>query len=127
MDKRFVQLTKDNVLKKIILCQCIHSPLCIIAFFISLGILNDSPNNEICRNIYEKGMLLYKAEWVIWPPALLFSFYFLPTQFRVLFDSLISLGFDIFNSYLIYNDTSEFKGKKVILVKNNRRFEHENK
>jgi len=61
-------------------------------------------------------MLLYQAEWLIWPPALLFSFYFLPTQSRVLFDSIISLGFDVFNSFLVYNETPQLKKKKKQLI-----------
>jgi hypothetical protein len=116
-----VELTWQNVVKKIVLCQFVHSPLCIAAFFISIGYLNSWSRDEIVKNIYEKGLLVYEAEWIIWPPALLFNFYFLPTRYRVLFDSLVSLGFDIFNSYLVYNDPemlSETKQKKkMILVK----------
>lgn len=119
LDNRFVALTKENLLKKILLCQFVHSPICIIAFFVSIGYLDNWNRSQLIKNIHEKGMLLYQAEWIVWPPALLFSFYFLPTQSRVLFDSLVSLGFDIFNSYLVYNDVSSGKKKKqLIFIKN---------
>ncbi len=116
LDKRFMALTTDNLVKKILLCQFVHSPICIIAFFLSIGYLNNWTRSETLKNIHDKGMLLYQAEWLIWPPALLFSFYFLPTQSRVLFDSIISLGFDVFNSFLVYNETPQLKKKKKQLI-----------
>ncbi len=120
LDKHFIELSKENLVKKIILCQFVHSPICIVAFFLSIGYLNNWTRSEMLKNIHEKGMLLYQAEWLIWPPALLFSFYFLPTHSRVLFDCVISLGFDVFNSYLVYNETPNLsKKKQLIFIKNN--------
>ena len=116
MDKRFIAKTKENLLKKIILCQCVHSPICIVVFFMSIGYLNSWTRSEMLKNIHEKGLLLYQAEFLIWPPALLFSFYFLPTQSRVLFDNLVSLGFDVFNSYLVYNETPQMLKRKTTLI-----------
>lgn len=95
--------------------------MCIATFFISIGYFNGWSRDEIVKSIYEKGLILYEAEWIVWPPALLFSFYFLQTRYRVLFDSLVSLGFDILNSYLVYNDpkaasTKISKKKKKTIV-----------
>lgn len=125
LDKRFSELNWKNVLKKIVLCQCVHSPLCIVAFFFSIGFINGWSRSEIMKNIYNKGMTLYQAEWLVWPPALLFSFYFLSTHSRVLFDCIVSLGFDIFNSYLLYNDDDDVPDteKKIKKAANNRKFE----
>lgn len=97
--------------------------MCIATFFISIGYFNGWSRDEIVKSIYEKGLILYEAEWIVWPPALLFSFYFLQTRYRVLFDSLVSLGFDILNSYLVYNDpktastNSKKKKKTIVLIK----------
>ena len=82
----------------------------------SIGYLNSWTRSEMLKNIHEKGLLLYQAEFLIWPPALLFSFYFLPTQSRVLFDNLVSLGFDVFNSYLVYNETPQMLKRKTTLI-----------
>lgn len=123
LDKRFIELTWKNVVKKIFLCQFVHSPLCIVTFFMSIGYFNQWSRDEILKSIHEKGLILYEAEWIVWPPALLFSFYFLPTCYRVLFDSLVSLGFDILNSYLVYNDPKEAlanskkKKKQIVFIK----------
>ena len=43
-------------------------------------------------------MQLYIAEWFIWPPAQFLNFYFLPTRYRVAFDNVVSLGYDVYTS-----------------------------
>ena len=43
------------------------------------------------------------------PPALIFSFTFLSTRYRVLYDNIISLGFDVYNSYLVHRELKEKK------------------
>ena len=106
-----------TMVKKILLCQFVHSPVCIIVFFATLGHLNNWSAAEIFKNTLEKGEKVYYAEWMIWPPALVFSFYFLPTRYRVLFDSLISLGFDIYNSYIVHNEPK--CKKNVVIFRNN--------
>ncbi len=104
LDKRFAESNKINMVKKIFLCQLVHSPICIFVFFMTLGFLNNWNRSEILKNTLEKGRKLYQAEWMIWPPALVFSFYFLSTRYRVLYDSLISLGFDVYNSFIVHNE-----------------------
>ena len=46
----------------------------------------------------QTGSRLYAAEWLVWPPAQLVNFRFLPTRFRVVFDNVVSLGFDVYTS-----------------------------
>ena len=51
------------------------------------------------------GLHLYMVEWVVWPPAQFFNFYILPTRFRVLYDNVISLGYDMYTSHVKYRDS----------------------
>ena len=48
---------------------------------------------------------MYMVEWVVWPPAQFFNFYILPTRFRVLYDNVISLGYDMYTSHVKYRDS----------------------
>lgn len=100
LDKKLPGRTLKVVLKKVLIDQLFFSPVYISVFFVTAGLLENSSFAEISKEIIQKGKLLYLAEWVVWPPAQLINFYFLPTKYRVLYDSTISLGYDIYTSYV---------------------------
>ena len=104
LDKRFIETTFKVICQKIILSQIICSPLCIISFYSTIGFLNKWSVKETIDNTISKGSKVYIAEWIVWPPAYVFSFYFLSTKHRVLYDNFISLGFNIFNSYIVHKE-----------------------
>ena len=99
---KILEAKKLSLLQKVFLSQLVYSPICLAAFFITLGILNRSSKREITDNFVEKGKRIYKAEWMIWPFALIINFRFVPLRYRILFDSSISLGFDVYSSYVVY-------------------------
>lgn len=81
--------------------QLIASPIVISLFFITLGIMRKESVNETLEEIRNKFLRLYKAEWVVWPTAQVINFWILPNRFRVLYDNTISLGYDVYTSYVI--------------------------
>ncbi|XP_054286120.1 mpv17-like protein 2 [Macrosteles quadrilineatus] len=107
LDKALPGRTLKIVLKKVVIDQIICSPICITAFFLTLGYLENSSWTEVKREIISKGHRLYVAEWIIWPPAQIINFYILPTRFRVLYDNTISLGYDVYTSYVKHDCESE--------------------
>ncbi|OAD62073.1 Mpv17-like protein 2 [Eufriesea mexicana] len=92
------------VLKKVIIDQLICSPLCITMFFVTLSILEKSNWAKLKDEIITKAHRLYIAEWIIWPPAQIFNFYFLPTKYRVVYDNIISLGYDVYTSHVKHDN-----------------------
>ncbi|WAR12881.1 M17L2-like protein [Mya arenaria] len=98
------------VTKKLIVDQVICSPVCISSFLVLTSFLEGKRRHEIKDELIEKGKTLYTAEWIVWPPAQVINFCFLPTKYRVLFDNSVSFGFDWYFSYVKYgkktNDTS---------------------
>lgn len=98
LDARLPGKTMKIVTKKVLLDQLICSPLYIGIFFITLGVLENKNWSEMKLEIKEKAHRLYIAEWIVWPPAQIINFYFLPTKYRVLYDNTISLGYDIYTS-----------------------------
>uniref|UniRef100_A0A8D8RI40 Mpv17-like protein 2 n=1 Tax=Cacopsylla melanoneura TaxID=428564 RepID=A0A8D8RI40_9HEMI len=89
-----------TVAKKVLFDQLCISPVIICAFFLTLGALEGSSRGHILAEITDKGKRLYMAEWVVWPPAQVINFYFLSTRYRVLYDNTISLGYDVYTSYV---------------------------
>lgn len=92
------------VCRKILYDQLLFSPICIIAC-LSVASLIDGHT----RGVWKKGGQLYLAEWLVWPPAQFVNFYFLPTRWRVIYDSLISLGYDIYTSYVQHNSLDDLE------------------
>ncbi len=86
--------------KKILLDQLLFSPVCIAACLGASCVLDGSSVRQMREEILQKGSRLYLAEWALWPPAQFVNFYFLPTRFRVLFDSLVSLVYDVYASHV---------------------------
>ncbi|XP_062539290.1 mpv17-like protein 2 [Armigeres subalbatus] len=109
MDRRFPGRTLGIVLKKVLIDQTVASPIVIFLFFITLGVLRKATVDETIVEIKDKFIRLYTAEWVVWPPAQLFNFYLLPNRYRVLYDNTISLGYDVYTSYVI-NDRVDRDG-----------------
>jgi len=87
-------------MKKLLVDQILFSPFLIVVFFGTVGLLENSSKEEVIEEIKSKAWRLYAAEWVIWPPAQIINFYMLPTRFRVLYDNTISLGYDVYTSYV---------------------------
>ncbi|XP_050675275.1 mpv17-like protein 2 isoform X1 [Leptidea sinapis] len=103
LDKFIVGKTTDMVIKKFALDQLIFSPIMIVTLFGSLALLEENPLQNFKEEVTHKFTTLYKAEWMVWPPAQIINFYFLPTRFRVLYDNTISLGYDVYTSQVKHN------------------------
>jgi protein Mpv17 len=70
-------------------------------FFATLGVMRSESLDETMEEIRHKFIRLYKAEWIVWPTAQVINFWILPSRFRVLYDNTISLGYDVYTSYVI--------------------------
>ena len=104
LDRFYAANDMKTAVKKMLLSQFICSPICIVLFFVTLGLLNKWTKEQYIRNTVEKGMVMYLAEWIVWPAALIVSFYWLPTRYRVLYDSCFSLGLNVYYSYLVHEE-----------------------
>lgn len=98
IDKRLPGRSIRLVLKKVFFDQIIGSPINISVLFITLGFLERKSISEIGKEMKDKFIRLYTAEWIVWPPAQIVNFLWLPSRYRVLYDNTISLGYDIYTS-----------------------------
>nr|BAN20755.1 pmp22 peroxisomal membrane protein, putative [Riptortus pedestris] len=112
LDKKLPGRTLKIVLKKCLIDQIFFSPFYISVFFVTIGLLENSSLSQTVKEIINKGKHLYVAEWIVWPPAQIINFYFLPTKYRVLYDNTISLGYDIYTSYVKHELEENADGKK---------------
>ncbi|XP_076029192.1 mpv17-like protein 2 [Oratosquilla oratoria] len=109
LDKKLPGRSGQIVFKKLLADQLFFSPICIWVFFLTLGIFRRKDLEEFIEEVKQKGWRLYAAEWVVWPPAQIINFYWLPTKYRVLYDNTISLLYDVYTSYICHEIPLEFK------------------
>lgn len=107
LEKKFPGKTPSNLIKKIIIDQTMCSPMCIAIFLMTVAYLEDLSMSEFVGELKSKYLRLYAAEWIVWPPAQFINFYLLPPRYRVLYDSIISLGYDIYTSYVNHDKSHE--------------------
>ncbi|XP_060606852.1 mpv17-like protein 2 [Ruditapes philippinarum] len=98
------------IMKKLLVDQFICSPVAITSFLSVTSYLEGKRGKELKNELIEKGKTLYAAEWIVWPPAQIVNFYFLPTKYRVLFDNSVSFGFDWYFSYVKYGKQHHMPG-----------------
>ncbi|KAJ0178186.1 hypothetical protein K1T71_006009 [Dendrolimus kikuchii] len=103
LDKFIIGKTLDMVAKKLFLDQMVFSPIMIVTFFGSVALFEENPYENFKEEVRDKFLTLYRAEWMVWPPAQVINFYFLPTRYRVLYDNTISLGYDVYTSQVKHN------------------------
>lgn len=106
LERRYPHNRRGQILKKIALNQIVLSPICILVFFITLAVMEASDKKKLVYDLKTKGKDIFIAELFIWPPSSLINFYFVPFRFRILYDSITSLGFDVYNSYVVHRKMS---------------------
>ncbi|KAF2905222.1 hypothetical protein ILUMI_00946 [Ignelater luminosus] len=107
LDKRLPGRSISVLVKKVFIDQVICSPLCISVFLVTVAYLEGSTMKQFIEDLKRKGWRLYCADWVVWPPAQFINFYFIAPKYRVLYDSTISLGYDIYTSYVNHDKDAE--------------------
>ncbi|XP_017002167.3 mpv17-like protein 2 [Drosophila takahashii] len=111
LDYLYPQRTYKMVVVKILLDQFICSPFYIAVFFLTMAVLEDNSWEELKQEIKDKALILYAAEWTVWPLAQFINFLLIKPQYRVFYDNTISLGYDIFTSQVKYRKKPESKNE----------------
>ncbi|KAJ8915827.1 hypothetical protein NQ315_004640 [Exocentrus adspersus] len=83
LDKFLPGCALNIIFKKILIDQLIGSPLCISTFFVTINILDKSTKEKFIEDVKTKAWKL------------------------VLFDNSVSLGYDVYTSYVQYNPGDE--------------------
>lgn len=98
------QRTFRMVVLKVFLDQIIMSPVNLVIYFGTVALLERSNMNKFKEEVLEKGMRnIFLVECVVWPPAQYFSFAVLQYKYRILWDNIVSFGFDIYYPHVKYD------------------------
>ncbi|XP_073492981.1 mpv17-like protein 2 [Phyllobates terribilis] len=100
LDRLLPRATVQVVVKKVLLEQILVSPILGVLFFVGVGSMEGQSIRNSWAEFQGKFWEMYKTEWCVWPPAQLINFYYLPTKYRVMYVNVLTLGWDVYLSYL---------------------------
>lgn len=89
---------------KIGLDQFLMSPICIAAFFYSMGALEMKPVAKMNNEIIDKFLDVYVMDWCVWAPTQFINFYFVPVKYQVLYINAVTMLYNVFLSYIKHRD-----------------------
>ncbi|XP_029003980.3 mpv17-like protein 2 [Betta splendens] len=106
LDRVCVGKTLSTVGKKIVADQLIGSPLIGVWYFLSMDLMEGQTFAEAWEDFKNKFWEIYRMNLYIWPPAQIINFCFITPKFRVLYIYSVSLGWDIYLSYIKHRPES---------------------
>ncbi|KAJ8731959.1 hypothetical protein PYW08_014689 [Mythimna loreyi] len=104
LDRILPKADLKTVAKKILCDQAFASPLTILCFFYAMGGLEQKSFIEITSEVQKKFLYAYTGDCMYWPPVQFVNFYFLPTQYRVVYINVATMIFNIFLSFVKHYD-----------------------
>lgn len=127
LDKMLPKVDIKTVVKKIVCDQMFASPATIVCFFYGMGIFEGKSISEstseltkkfkfvyMVSNLYGAFILLhnkfvlihflFQGDCLFWPPAQFVNFYYLPSEYRVVYINLATMVFNVFLSYMKHYD-----------------------
>ncbi|XP_004931938.1 mpv17-like protein 2 [Bombyx mori] len=104
LDKVLPKNDVKTIFKKILYDETIVSPLTIVCFFYIMGTLEKKSLEKCNEEITKKFKYVYLADCLFWPPVQYINFYYLPTQYRVVYVNLATMVFNVFMSYMKHYD-----------------------
>uniref|UniRef100_A0A182JDU9 Pmp22 peroxisomal membrane protein n=1 Tax=Anopheles atroparvus TaxID=41427 RepID=A0A182JDU9_ANOAO len=93
-----------TVFKKILIDQLAISPIFIITYLYSAGLLEGASVTDCTDEIRHKYWTIYMADWLVWPPTQFINFYLLSPKYRVLYINGITMLYNVFLCYIKHND-----------------------
>lgn len=96
-----------SLMKKLALDQLVFCPIFNIVFSIALPTLEGHrfvDNVELCK---QKFWTVMKANWMLFPPAQVFNFSFVPLDLQPVFSNTVGLVWNILITYILHDDEDE--------------------
>ncbi|XP_050079880.1 mpv17-like protein 2 [Anopheles maculipalpis] len=93
-----------TVLKKIAIDQFAISPIFIITYLYSAGLLEGATITECTAELQHKYWTIYTADWLVWPPTQFINFYLITPKYRVLYINVITMLYNVFLCYIKHNN-----------------------
>ena len=81
----------STVVAKVVIDQLIFSPICTLLFY-AFKVTSEARPMHLKQELKQKFLPTLYAGWSLWPAAHLINFAFVPTQHRILYANVVSVG-----------------------------------
>ena len=105
LDRIFPGRSLAMLAKRILTDMTISTPLYSATYLSILGFVEGSSWKKIKHNLITIGPSLLKVEYLVWQPAQVVNFCFVPLRYRMLYESLLSVGVDGYYNYVRFDKT----------------------
>ncbi|XP_025828887.1 protein SYM1-like [Agrilus planipennis] len=96
--------TMRDVIAKVACDQTIGAPINITSFIVCVDLLDGKTFNKILETFPDKAVQLFIADCAVWPVAQTINFYFVPSNYRLIYSTVISMFFDAYCSRINYSN-----------------------
>jgi hypothetical protein len=86
--------------QRVVLDQAIVAPVFASGLFISRGLIAGESMNSIWRTMKKDFLRVIIAGAIVWPPAQMVNFLYVPLPYRVLFINVVGLGWSTYTSFV---------------------------
>jgi len=100
LDTKFPLTTWKHTAIKVSLDQLCFSPPFYTSFFAIMPLLEGHGVSNSIENIKQKFLTTYLVDCVVWPPAQTINFRYFKPEYRLLFVSVVSVGWNAFLSWM---------------------------
>ncbi|XP_066246159.1 mpv17-like protein 2 [Euwallacea similis] len=107
----------STVFIKIGLDQFFMSPVCIAAFFYSMGMMEMKHLKQMNDEILAKFVDVYVIDWCVWVPTQFINFYIIPVKYQVFYINAVTMLYNVFLSYIKHVDADHFLQEEGLLEK----------
>ena len=105
LDRIFPGKSLAMLAKRIFTDMIISTPLYSASYLLILGFVDGSNWKKIKHNFITVGPSLLKVEYLVWQPAQVVNFCFVPLRYRMLYENLFSVGVDGYYVYARFDKT----------------------
>lgn len=102
LDKYYPEPTFTNVGRKLLVDQTLLTMSSLIAFYLTIGFMSAEGMKEIFEEMKLNLWMLYTAQVCICAPTQIINFWFIPSQYRLIYMNTLSLGAAMYTSYFKY-------------------------
>nr|XP_002123172.1 PXMP2/4 family protein 2-like isoform X1 [Ciona intestinalis] len=95
----FLKRLNLSVIRTVMLDQAVFAPLINGGFVFLHPILSNKGTNEACRIFSENSWNVIRSCWMLWIPAQLINFSFVPFKYRMIYIQVVALFWNAFLSF----------------------------